>query len=153
MCPSHPVELFKIFLFDSCRTANPLTTQPIQVRTRGLAGELGGGSGQTWQSMHKYPSSTNTLVINATDFNCKAYYIDDKWVRGCGLVTLYFTELAPVMNASLSEVLTEVRKKVDTYIESHPDNTQRCNGHQVLVYEDRLMGIVNLLAESTGKCK
>ena len=153
MCPSHPVELFKIFLFDSCRSASPLTAHPIQVRTRGIVGGLGGGSGQAWQTKDKYPSSTNTLVINATDFNCKAYYIDDKQVHGCGLVTLYFTELAPKVNASLSEVLTEVRKMVDTYIESHPDDVQQCNGHQVLVYEDRLMGIVNLLAESTGKCK
>ena len=148
MCPSHPVELSKIFLFDSCRTANSLTVHPIQVCTRGIAGNQGGGSRQT---RNKYPSST--LVINATDFHCKAYYIDDKQVHGCGLVTLYFTELAPKVNASLSEVLTEVRKKVDAYIESHPDDVQQCDGHQVLVCEDRLMGSVNLLAESTGKCK
>ena len=155
MCPSHPVELFKIFLFDSCRTIYPLTTQAIQVSERSVAGELGGGGGETWQNRWNYPSSSNTLVINATDFSCKAYYINDAQVRGCGLVTLYFTDLAAVMNASLSEVLTEVRKKVVTYMKSHPDDVQRYTGHQyvpqVLVYEDRLMGRVNLLAESIGK--
>lgn len=158
MRSSHPVELFKIFLFDSCRTISPLTTHSIQVCKRGTAGELGGGGGgQTWLTKWKYPSSSNTLVINATDFSCKAYYIDDAQVHGCGLVTLYFTDLAPVMNASLSEVLTEVRKKVDTYIKTHPDDVQRLTGDQyapqVLVYEDRLMGCVNLLAESTGNGK
>jgi len=156
MCPSHPVELFKIFLFDSCRTINPVTTQPIQVSERGAAGELcgGGGDGQTWLNRWQYPSSSNTLVINATDFNCKAYYINEAEVRGCGLVTLYFTNLAPEMNASLSEVLAETRKKVVAYIKIHPDSVQCYTGHQcvpqVLVYEDRLMGRVNLLAESTG---
>ena len=160
MCLSHPVELFKIFLFDSCRTANALTTHPIQESKRGR--ELGGVGGQTWLTMLQYPSSSNTLVINATDFNCKAYYIDDAQVRGCGLVTMYFTELAPEMNASLGEVLAEVRTKVVTYIQSHPGEVQsntddvQHNTHyqyapQVLVYEDHLMGHVNLLAESTGE--
>ena len=155
MCPSHPVELFKIFLFDSCRTFSSVTTHPIPVHKGSIAKELGGGGHErTWLTKWKYPLSSNTLVINATDFNCKAFYIDDEQVHGCGLVTLYFTDLAPEMNATLSEVLTEVRTKVVAYIKSHPEDVQRCTGHQyipqVLVYEDRLMGHVNLLAESTG---
>ena len=75
-------------------------------------------------------------------------------MHGCGLVTLYFTDLAPEMNATLNEVLTEVRRKVVAYINNHPEHVQRYTSHQyvpqVLVYEDRLMGCVNLLAESTG---
>ena len=143
MCPSHPVELFKIFLFDSCRTTTP-NTQGNATPKGSMSGELGYGGEQT----------RHTFVINATDFNCKAYYVNDEQIHGCGLATLYFTELAPKMNASLSDVLTKVREKVLTYIETHPGDEECCTGHrhfpQVLVNYDRLTSPVNLLAESKG---
>lgn len=159
MYPTHSGEFFKIFLFDSCRTGNFSTTYPIQAQDKGTSGALSGGEGPTWKKKMKESFTANTLVISAADFNSKAYYIDhsDEQVNGCGLVTLFFTKLAPELNVSLCDLLRCVRVEVDKYIRNHPKYVQPENSlhyyPQVLVYEDRLMGSVNLLAESTGSGK
>ena len=102
-------------------------------------------------------------MIYATDNNSKAYYIDDNSksypidsgehgeMKGCGLVTYFFTTLAPLMNQPLPAVLAEVRKSVDKFIKEQASlQTESRLRPQVLVYEDLLMGNVNLLAESKG---
>ena len=123
-------DMFYIFLFDSCRTSNNLTTFERQ-----------------WKSM----DLVNTFVIKAADYGSQAYFANDpsKQVQGCGLVTLYLTELAPMLNMSLNDLLKNVRVKVHKYVQEHP----HCEHPQVLVFEDRLMGHVNLLAESAGSGK
>ena len=125
-------DMFYIFLFDSCRTSNNLTTFETQ-----------------WKSMDQ--SLVNTLVIKAADNSSRAYFANDpsKQVQGCGLVTLYLTELAPMLSMSLNDLLKNVRMKVHKYVKEHPDYAHP----QVLVFEDRLMGRVNLLAESAGSGK
>ena len=57
------------------------------------------------------------------------------------LMTYHLTELASTRNESLSDLLVAVRKRM-------AKETQ--NITQILVYEDKLMGTVNLLAESQG---
>ena len=133
ICPPQS-DVYKIFIFDSCRKANSVTTIAIKesCKERSLGGE------QQWLSGGQYPDSTNTLVINSTDYNCKAYYDDE--LEGCGLMTHYFTKMAPTRNESLRDLLVAVRKIVVLK-----------NGSQMLVYEDKLMGKCNLLAESQGE--
>lgn len=96
-------------------------------------------------------SLVNTLVIKAADYSSRAYFANDasKQVQGCGLVTLYLTELASMLNVSLNDLLKNVRLKVHKYVQEHPDYVHP----QVLVFEDLLMGHVNLLAESAGSGK
>ena len=121
--------LCKIVLFDSCRLAR---------------------SSQT-EEKEQYPKSVNTLVIHANEYKSEAFYsTSDKFpeMKGCGLVTYFFTKLAPIRNEPLSAVLTEVRRNVDDF--TH-ENTATANYHQMLVFEDRLMQNVNLLAESKGQ--
>ena len=125
--------IYTIFVFDSCRKVDEPTCVALQESSyfKALAGEA-------WKSKGQYPDSSNTLVINATNFNCKAYY---RVTDGCGLMTYHLTELASTRNESLSDLLVAVRKRM-------AKETQ--NITQILVYEDKLMGTVNLLAESQG---
>ena len=137
------VNLFKIFIFDSCRMVNGTTCEGIQESSdcktsssyRVLAGE-------SWKAKGQYPESVNTLVINATTCNNKAYYRD---IDGCGLLTKYFTELAPTRNESLRDLLAVIRQKI-----AHETQMEMLKTTQILVYEDKVMGIINLLAESQG---
>ena len=131
ICPPES-DVFKIFIFDSCRMVSGTTCEAVQESNeqRALTG------GEAWKTRGQYPESTNTLVINATDFDSKAYYL----VRnGCGLMTQFFTELAPTRNESFRDLLAAVRKEIAEQTTA-----------QILVYEDKLMGTVNLLAESQG---
>ena len=124
-------QLCKIVLFDSCRLTSNQSISPNEERKQ-------------------YPKSVNTLVIHANEYKSEAFYsTSDKFpeMKGCGLVTYFFTELAPALNQPLSAVLTEVRGKVDEFIQ---ENTAT-NYNQMLVFEDRLMENVNLLAESKGQ--
>ena len=129
--------LFKIFIFDSCRMVNVTMCEAIQESSgcKALAGEA-------WEAIGQYPESVNTLVINATTCNSKAYYRD---IDGCGLLTKFFTELAPTRNESLRDLLAVMRQKI-----AHETQMDTLNTTQILVYEDRVMGIINLLAESQG---
>ena len=94
--------------------------------------------GPGWQQpQQKYPGTVNTLVIYSTDIYHDAYFHDN----GCGLMTYFFTKFASELNEPLSVVLTEVRKEV----------TKHMKKEQVLVFEDRLMDNIYLLAESKGE--
>ena len=155
--------VFKIALFDSCRVEcrqqPPVETSnynynlevnmdnPHQVVS--LQGNL------QWQDKERYPyaSCVNMLVIYATDFKSSAYYSTSDEMKGCGLVTHFFTTLAPLRNEPLPAMLAEVRKEVDEFIKKKALSPQSITipAPQVLVYEDRLMGNVNLLAESKGE--
>ena len=68
--------IYTIFVFDSCRKVDEPTCVALQESSyfKALAGEA-------WKSKGQYPDSSNTLVINATNFNCKAYY---RVTDGCG---------------------------------------------------------------------
>jgi hypothetical protein len=140
--------LFKLVLFDSCRSEE-VNEEPIQETVPALPGT------SQWENQEHYPHAkcVNTLVIHSTDYRCKAYYIDDDThpdMKGCGLVTYYFTTLAPLLNEPLPAVLTEVRKEVDKFLKERTLCQTNSLPPQVLIYEDRLMGNVNLLAESKG---
>ena len=140
ICPLEESNVFKIFFFDSCRS---VTWQPLKE-----TGDHGSQAGNaTWKMKGQYPASKNTLVINATEHNCDAFYLVKK---GCGLMTHFFAELAPTRNESLRDLLVAVRQEIVAFKTSigNPQDTQ-----QVLVYEDNLMGVVNLLAESRGNGK
>ena len=131
ICPPES-DVFKIFIFDSCRMVSGTTCEAVQesLEQRALTG------GEAWKTRGQYPESTNTLVINATDFDSKAYYLT---TNGCGLMTQFFTELAPIRNESFRDLLAAMRKEIAEQTTA-----------QILVYEDKLMGTVNLLAESQG---
>ena len=123
--------LCKIVLFDSCRLASKNNSSQSE--------EEG-----------QYPRSVNTLVIHANEYKTEAFYsTSDNFpeMKGCGLVTYYFTKLAAKLNQPLSAVLTEVRQEVDKFTQENTD----ANYNQMLVFEDRLMQNVNLLAESKGQ--
>ena len=139
ICPQDTADhdIYKIFIFDCCRVVINTTTEAVQVseEQRSL-----GGDEPPWTVRSKYPASTNTLVINATDCNCKAYY---KVTNGCGLMTYFFSQLAPKRNESLGDLLVAVRREI----------VIQCSSGQMLVYEDKLMGTCNLLAESCGTSK
>ena len=162
--------LCKIVLFDSCRVEEeksleegpyqynlePNVDKPIEATEGGSLSDVFSSlhiGGPEWEAKEKYPNSINTLVIYATEDRGKAYYPDnDRFpaMKGCGLVTYFFTELAPALNQPLSVLLTEVRQKVDQFIKDNCSLGSRVNP-QVLVFEHRLMKNVNLLAESKGK--
>ena len=152
--------IFKIVFFDSCRTDSNSNTYSFEVTMHKPIQETASIQGLSWTSQWKkekhypYADCVNTLVINATDYNSMAYYIDGGKhadMKGCGLVTHYFTTLAPLMNESLPDVLAKVRVKVDGFIKEYASaHTGTILRAQVLVYDDRLMGKVNLLAESKG---
>ena len=110
-------DVFKILIFDCCRAAYES------------------------QDGIEQQSSANTLVINATASNDKAYY---KVNSGCGLFTEYFTKLAPKSNESIHDLLVEIR----TCIVRDPSAS---NVFQMPVSDDKLYGsLCNLLAESQG---
>ena len=121
------LNVFKIFIFDSCRLVNNRTVEVVEGH-------------KPWIPAGKYPHSMNTLVVCSTASNFKAYY-DVK--KGCGLMTLCFIKYAPTTNISLRELLVTVRSAV-------VDSTRHECLTQMLVYEDKLMGKCNLLAESQG---
>ena len=60
-------------------------------------------------------------------------------------MTKFFTELAPTRNESLRDLLAVVRQKIAREMQLEMLKTT-----QILVYEDKVMGIINLLAESQG---
>ena len=130
ICPNEDSNVYKIFFFDSCRT-----------ETRYHEALAGG------ESEGQYPASKNTIVINATERNCNAFYLVEK---GCGLMTHFFAELAPTRNESLYVLLVAVRKEIYDF-EKSIGNPQ--DKHQMLAYNDNLMGVVNFLAESRGDGK
>ena len=99
ICPSER-DVFKIFMFDCCRL-------------RGNTRSFLVASQDPWISRGHYPASTNTLVINAADVNFKAYYTV---TNGCGLMTHFFTQLAPTMNDSLRELLVAIRGKISQMV-------------------------------------
>ena len=68
-----------------------ITTEAVQ-ESGSLEQRSLGGDEAPWTVKSEYPASTNTLVINATDYNSKAYY---KVTNGCGLMTYFFSQLAP----------------------------------------------------------
>ena len=141
ICPQDSDKVFKIFIFDSCRTGNYITCHAQQE-----TGELSGD--KVWKQTGQYPASSNTLVINATQAHCKAFYLVE---NGCGLMTRFFTELAPTRNESLYDLLVAVRQEIVAYqLKKSSDDPEHT---QVLVYEDNLMGVVHLLAESRGTGK
>ena len=158
-------DMFKIALLDSCRHEDTSPTQkeapgydlevtmsePIQETVSSMKGR------SPWDDHKDHPHAkyVNTLVINTTNFRSKAYYMDsDEFpeMKGCGLVTHFFTTLAPKMNQPIMAVLAEVRKEVDEFIKKKQQHFSSLPS-QVLVYEDLLMGNVNLLAESKGNGK
>jgi hypothetical protein len=163
--------LCKIVLFDSCRIKpdkdESAETHPFQynleltvdtsIQATGASSDVVSslhGGGQEWEERGKYPDSINTLVIYATEDSSKAYYPDSDTfpeMKGCGLVTYFFTRLAPTLNQPLPAVLTEVRREVDRFIKGNCCILSKIRYPQVLVFEDRLMENVNLLAESKGE--
>ena len=128
ICPPEK-DVYKMFMFDTCHSLEQRRPPPTAKSTECL---VHGG---------KYPASTNTLVINATEMNCEALY---SVTSGCGLLTHFFAILAPTTNDSLRELLVEIRCKIR-------DLLKRTNLFQLLVYEDKLMGRCNLLVESQGE--
>ena len=158
--------LCKILLLDSCRREEKVASSvrddttvvmPVQAtkscdtKSQQVIGNLRGGS--EWEDMGKFPLSVNTLVIYSTDEYGEAFYPTSekhKDMKGCGLVTYFFTKLASTLNLPLPAVLVEVRQKVDAFITENATYRRICNP-QVLVFDDRLMKNINLLAESKGK--
>lgn len=124
ICPPER-DVFKIIMFDCCRVRDTTTLKYCN----------------PWFSEGEYPDSTNTLVINATEKDFKAYY---GVTNGCGLMTHFFTQLAPTMNDSIRELLAAIRVKIRRVAKKNSVT-------QVLVYEDKLMGKCNLLGESHGE--
>ena len=127
VCSSN-TDIFKIFLFDCCRMVN--------ARAKGISYD------ESASELQRKLVAKNTLVINAADCNCKAYY---DITKGCGLMTHFFTEFASTRNESLYDLLVMVRASVITHSSSDIS--------QMLVYEDKLMGTCRLLAESHGSGK
>ena len=126
ICPPEK-DVFKIFMFDTCSVLEedmPHSTA---------------NSTEHWIPGGKYPDSTNTLVINSAEMNCEALY---SVADGCGLLTFYFAQFAPTTNDSIRELLVNIRCKINKVLKGV---------FQLLVYEDKLMGKCNLLAESKGK--
>ena len=154
---------FKIALLDSCRHEDTSPTQkeatgydrevtmnePIQDTVSTVTGQ------SQWEDHNDHRLHMNTLVISATNFRSKAYYMDSDAfpeMKGCGLVTHFFTTLAPKMNQPIMAVLAEVRKEVDEFFKKNQQHFSSLPP-QVLAYEDMLMGNGNLLAESKGNGK
>jgi hypothetical protein len=113
--------------------------------------------GGIWKEEEHYPFAQciNTLVIYSTSPYSKAFYYDsDDYpeMKVCGLVTYFFTKLVSTENKALSAILSDVRKEVVSLIREKV-SYQSDNPLQVLVYEDLLMGNVNLLAESKGNSR
>ena len=119
--------VFKIFIFDSCRLVNDSRVEPLEICEQLIPAGA-------------YPKSTNTLVVNSTESNLKAFY---DVTSGCGLMTHFFTKLAPTRNESLRELLVSTRSAIF-------EIAQQQHFTQMLVYEDKLMGKCNLLGESQG---
>lgn len=144
--------LVKIILFDCCRTDSfPVTMSKPIPETQKLRDMPGIGRTTNWEMKSYSPRAerVNTLVIYATDPQCKAYY---SCSEGCGLVTHHFTRLASSLDKPLLTMLTEVRKEVDKAIQQQEPFADIS---QVLNYNERIMGAadINLLAESKGSSK
>ena len=157
--------IFKIILFDSCRVDSSHKPYSLEVNMGDymeeatqasgyMEGLAGSGLPNEGERTCPYADCVNTLVINATDYRHKAYYLDDDKhpeMKGCGLVTYYFTTLISQLNEPIFAVLAEVRKSVDEFIKQNAVLKSGIDlSPQVLVYDDRLMGNINLLAESKG---
>lgn len=142
--------LVKIILFDCCRTDPFQVTmsEPIP-ETQKLRDMPGIGGTTNWENKSYSPRAerVNTLVIYATDLQCKAYY---SYWEGCGLVTYHFTRLASSLDKPILVMLSEVRKEVDMATQDEEPHI-----FQVLDYNERIMGAsrINLLAESKGSSK
>ena len=161
-------DMVRMVLFDSCRLVSkdqsssiPIDVPPYQYDPKvtmkkpiQAVGSLPGRSDWNDIPESSCPDCFNMLVINATDYSGRAYYaVSDTYpdIKGCGLVTYFFTRLVAEMNQPLVAVLVEVRKKVDDFLKKE---TNRCHDAklypQVLMYQDRTIEHVNLLAESKG---
>ena len=160
-------DMVKIVLFDSCRSVfqDQSSTIPIDVSTQydpsltmerpiQAVGSLPGHLYWNDVSESSCPDFFNMLMINATHHSGRAYYaVSDTYpdIKGCGLVTYFFTCLVAKMNEPLVTVLVEVRREVDDFIRKE---TNRCPDAnvcpQVLVCQDGTFEHVNLLAESKG---
>ena len=163
----------KIVIMDSCRTRKvssnsvkddspgykfdvivkrPLQATEVEARkSQQVVGSLGGDE-SGWEERDKYPETINTIVIySAAEFTKALYNTNemDPEMKGCGLMTYFFTKLASTLNQPLSALLTEVRKNVYAFIREHLPK----NPPQILVFDDVLMDNINLLAESRGKGK
>ena len=138
-----PSEVIKIIIFDCCRLESSPTCVAIEEQNQDTTNSTNLGN----LSIHDcskedgcYPVSNNMIVIEATDYNRKAFYTEN---NGCGLFTECFTKLAPTLNVSLAELLVEVRNKV--YKQAHSEGEEQC-----LMYKERLFDTIYLLAESCG---
>ena len=140
---SEDSDIFKIIMFDCCRKEKSVTCVAVEETNQQITQETNQKTlsacdccDAEWQ----YHASINTLMIDATDINSKAHYRE---IGGCGLFTQYFVELAPTRNVSLGELLVEMRRKVRNEVISHHKT-------QLVVFQDKLLGTVNLLEESQG---
>ena len=131
----------KIFLFDTCRYKD-VTCVAVQESEELMPLQV------AWPPLiasGNYPSSTNTLIVDATEESHKAYY----YVKnGCGLMTQSFVDLVLTQNQPLQNLLISIRCEIllgQLSMTNSPEWNQ-----QFLVYDDRLMGDCNLLAESHG---
>ena len=157
----------KILLIDSCRltpsttelfesTSEMTTTTPAQATRNGaqksalIVGSLDDGSGQEGRGD---PRSMNTLVIYSTYESSEAFYavkdlprdMSDEMenMKGCGLMTYFFTKLVSTRNEPLAIILIEVQEKVVALV----------SNAQMPEFKHFLLRTVNLLAESKGKGK
>lgn len=125
----HQDDLAKIVWFECCR----LVTNVSQSQgTRGCE------------------DTDNFLIINATAFNHRAFYIEND----CRILTKYFTEKVTQLNAPLCVVMGEVRKAIH---KDCPNYEVQIPGGEKKIHmpncEDHVIGSINFLAHSTGKCK
>ena len=161
-------DMVRMVLFDSCRLVSkdqsssiPIDVPPNQYDLKlsmktpiQAVGSLPERSDWNDVSESSFPDCFNMLVINATHYSGRAYYaVSDTYpdIKGCGLVTYFFTRLVAKMNQPLVAVLVEVRRKVDDFLKKETDrcpDAKLCP--QVLMYQDRTIERVNLLAESKG---
>ena len=154
-----PAECSKIIIFECCRVSDYVTCEAVQESQDDKSPPQFSIADfkedsipvavehprRPFSNLHvvnttHYPTTANTLVINATEMNGKAYY---RVTNGCGLLTQCFTEMATTRNESLQELLVSVRRKIA--------KEHSCT--QIVTYEDKLMGKCNLLAESQGTGK
>ena len=157
--------LCKVLLIDSCRHKTQQLASATQENTNLEHSEIHGepvkasetergksvmalGDDSEWEEREAYPESINTLVIYSTFRSSEALYVTDRYhdMRGCGVMTYFFTQLASTLNQPLSVVLTKVREKVAIFIKE----VESSLSPQVLVFDHFLMESVNLLAESKG---
>ena len=132
-----PPDVIKIVIFECCRLVYPPTCEAIQETNKDAMSSLSGLDHS--QTDIQYTVTENMIIIEATNYDNKAYYSN-----GCGLFTKHFTELAPRRNVHLGELLIEVRSKVS-------DEAKSQEKKQVLQCREVLFHAIHLLAESRGE--